>query len=252
MTHHAVIFDLDGTLLNTEECLDTCIIRAITALLGAAPTPAQLDQVRGFPDHGPNSWPQRMLALLGAPPTITPEQLFAAADAHFEELIKTTPKMPGAGAAVAALAAARIPMALCTSSMRHHVALKRLPHEAMFAAVCGGNPGPRMVCVEDAGAQPKPHARPYLLAAALLGLPPSQCIAVEDSVPGITSAVAAGCMVVATPLPHLRARARELGAAVVLDSLEEWEGKVAHLLSPPPPDAAAAAAAASASGAAAI
>ena len=244
----ACIFDLDGTLLNTEECLDTCIVRAVTALLGAPPTAAQLDSVRGFPDHGEGSWPQRMLAQLGAAAAaagVTPARLFAAADAHFEELIKQTPKMPGAGEAVAALAAAGVPMALCTSSMRHHVALKRQPHEAMFAAVCGGNPGRLAVCVEDVGAEAKPHPRPYLAAAALLGLPPAQCIAVEDSEPGITAAVAAGCFVVATPLPHLRQRAAALGAHLVLDSLLEWQARVAPLLAHAGAHAAGAGAAAS-------
>jgi beta-phosphoglucomutase-like phosphatase (HAD superfamily) len=245
----ACIFDLDGTLLDTEECLDTCIVRAVTSLLGAPPTAAQLNSVRGFPDHGADSWPVRMLAQLGAPASVTPALLFSTADAHFEELIKLTPKMPGAGEVVAALAAAGVPMALCTSSMRHHVALKRLPHEAMFAAVCGGNPGRLQVCVEDVGAEAKPHARPYLAAAALLGLPPAQCVAVEDSVPGITAAVAAGCYVVATPLPHLRERARALGAHVVLDSLLEWQDRVAPLLTPGHAVSPAASAASSGAGA---
>ena len=34
----ACIFDLDGTLLDTEECLDTCFVRAVTSLLGAPPS----------------------------------------------------------------------------------------------------------------------------------------------------------------------------------------------------------------------
>ena len=227
---HGVIFDLDGTLLNTEDCLDTCIIRAVTSLLGRAPPSAALDAVRGLPDFGAVSWPARMLEELGAPPELTPAQLFHEADSHFATLIQSTPKMPGAGETVAALARAGVPMCLATSSMRHHVVLKRVAHEAMFSAVCGGNPGPRMVCVEDVGAEAKPHPRPYLAAAALLGLQPHQCIAVEDSAPGIASAVAAGCYVVATPLPHLRDRARELGAHAVLTSLLEWEARVAPLL----------------------
>ena len=220
----AVIFDLDGTLMNTEAALDACIVRAIRALLDRDTPHEALDHVRGLPDHGPESWPVRMLAFLGAPPTVTPAALFAESDRHFEAMIQTSPKMPGAGETVAALQAARVPMALATSSMRHHVALKRLRHEAMFAALS------HLVCVEDVAPLAKPHPRPYELAAELLGLRPSECVAVEDSEPGIRAAVAAGCFVVATPLPRLRDAARALGAHVVLDSLLEWEERVAPLL----------------------
>lgn len=226
----AVIFDLDGTLLDTEACLDACIVRAVKTLLDKTPSDAMLDAVRGLPDHGERSWPKLMLSQLAAPASITPEALFEESDRHFEGLIQTAPAMPGAAATVAALAAAGVPMCLATSSMRHHVALKRLAHEAMFSAVCSGNPGSRAVCVEDVGAEAKPHPRPYQMAAALLGLQPSQCIAVEDSVPGVTSAVAAGCYVVATPLPHLREAVAALGAHCVLTSLLEWDAKVAPML----------------------
>jgi beta-phosphoglucomutase-like phosphatase (HAD superfamily) len=70
-----------------------------------------------------------MLEELGAPPELTPAQLFHEADSHFAALIQTTPKMPGAGETVAALARAGVPMCLATSSMRHHVVLKRVAHE---------------------------------------------------------------------------------------------------------------------------
>lgn len=51
------------------------------------------------------------------------------------------------------------------------------------------------VCADDIS-HPKPDPEPYLKAAALLGLPPSVCVAVEDSEPGVTSAVAAGMTVI--------------------------------------------------------
>jgi beta-phosphoglucomutase-like phosphatase (HAD superfamily) len=45
----------------------------------------------------------------------------------------------------------------------------------------------------------KPHPEPYLTAAAELGVAPEECVAVEDSNTGATSAVAAGCTVVCVP-----------------------------------------------------
>jgi HAD superfamily hydrolase (TIGR01509 family) len=57
------------------------------------------------------------------------------------------------------------------------------------------------ICADDIG-HPKPHPEPYLKAAVLLGLAPSVCVAVEDSEPGVASAVAAGMTVImVTPAP---------------------------------------------------
>ena len=47
--------------------------------------------------------------------------------------------------------------------------------------------------------QNKPLPRPYEQAAELLGVDPRYCVAVEDSVTGVTSAVAAGCTVLVVP-----------------------------------------------------
>ena len=46
----------------------------------------------------------------------------------------------------------------------------------------------------------KPHPEPYLSAAAQLGVPIAECVALEDSEPGVASAVAAGATVFALPL----------------------------------------------------
>ena len=45
----------------------------------------------------------------------------------------------------------------------------------------------------------KPHPDPYLLAAELLGVPPADCVALEDSAAGATSARTAGCRTVVVP-----------------------------------------------------
>ncbi len=59
-----------------------------------------------------------------------------------------------------------------------------------FAAVVTG----------DAVTLGKPHPEPYLRAAELLGVDSAECVAVEDSPPGVASAEAAGCRVLAVPL----------------------------------------------------
>jgi beta-phosphoglucomutase-like phosphatase (HAD superfamily) len=55
-----------------------------------------------------------------------------------------------------------------------------------------------LVCAEDVTAT-KPDPEPYLLAAKLVGVPPGDCFALEDSPSGVASAEAAGCRVIAVP-----------------------------------------------------
>src|SRR5690606_10585539 len=51
----------------------------------------------------------------------------------------------------------------------------------------------------DTVSRGKPHPEPYLRAAGALGLDPSDCLAIEDSDTGATSAAAAGCVVLCVP-----------------------------------------------------
>lgn len=212
-----MIFDLDGTLLDTERVLDECIIEACQSELGIAPSDEQLRAVRGLADHGEGSWPSALLASLGRAPACA-EALFAAVDALFVQRAACTPVMPGAERVVASLAARRAPLAVATSSMRHALAAKRAPHEASLFSHFRA-----FVCVEDVAPRAKPMPDAFVLAARRLGLQPRECVAVEDSVPGVTAALAAGCYVVATPIAGLAEAVRALGAHLVLESLDQWD-----------------------------
>ncbi|MFN8628829.1 MAG: HAD family hydrolase [Chloroflexota bacterium] len=66
--------------------------------------------------------------------------------------------------------------------------LRHLPPDA-FAAVIDA----------DRVRHAKPHPEAYLAAAAALGVDPAACVAIEDSEPGVVSAVAAGCTVIVVP-----------------------------------------------------
>jgi len=81
------------------------------------------------------------------------------------------------------LAAAGVPCALVTMSYR------KIAQQVVDAAPAGSL---RVLVTGDDVQHGKPHPEPYLKAAALLGVDPAQCVAVEDSVVGITSAEAAG------------------------------------------------------------
>ncbi|WP_338089545.1 HAD family phosphatase [Nocardioides lijunqiniae] len=100
------------------------------------------------------------------------------------------PWCPGAREMLLALREADVPMALVTMSYARFVApiLEQLPPGTFDVIVTG-----------DQVTQGKPHPEPYLTAAASLGLAPEDCVAVEDSTTGTTSAVSAGCQVLVIP-----------------------------------------------------
>ena len=90
---------------------------------------------------------------------------------------------PGAVQVLADLAAAGVPCAMVTMSYRKiaQIVVDGAPAGSFQALVTG-----------DDVQFGKPHPEPYLKAAALLGVDPANCVAIEDSVTGITSAEAAG------------------------------------------------------------
>jgi len=96
---------------------------------------------------------------------------------------------PGARELLAEVAAAGLPYALVTSSERPLA-------EAVLAGT--GFRFPVTVCGDDVSTT-KPDPAPYLLAAKLLEVMPGSCVALEDSLNGVASATAAGCAVVAVP-----------------------------------------------------
>jgi HAD superfamily hydrolase (TIGR01509 family) len=118
------------------------------------------------------------------------------------------PFRPGALALLADLRRDGVPCALVTMSYR------RLA-EAVVAAC---EPGTFATLVTgDEVAHGKPHPEPYLVGADAVGQPPHLCVALEDSLPGLRSAIAAGTRAVG--IPHI-VGLPETPGAVLIDSLE--------------------------------
>lgn len=108
-----------------------------------------------------------------------------------EQITDVVPWRPGARELLRELRDADIPTALVTMSRRHM---------ALEVAGALGFTGFDVVVAGDDVENAKPHPEPYLRAAELLGVEISACVALEDSEPGVASAVAAGARVVALPL----------------------------------------------------
>ena len=100
------------------------------------------------------------------------------------------PWRPGARELLEALRQASVPTALVTMSVRSMAddVVRAIPFEAFDVIVTG-----------DAVDNAKPHPEPYLAAAAALGVDVHDCVAIEDSPAGLTSAWSAGAVAVGVP-----------------------------------------------------
>lgn len=100
------------------------------------------------------------------------------------------PWRPGARELLAELKDAGVPMALVTMSVERMARqVADLVGFAAFDTIVAG----------DMVTNSKPHPEAYLVAADFLGVNPQHCVAVEDSVPGVAAAVASGAIVIGVP-----------------------------------------------------
>ena len=183
----AVVFDLDGVILQTEEVWDEERERFVRERGGRYDEQAQRDMM------GMSSleWSRYLHERLGVPDP--PEEINAEVVrrmiARYRERL---PLVPGAREAVRRLAA-RWPLALASSSNRPIIeAALELGGLARFF---------RATVSSEEVTRGKPAPDVYLEAAQRLGVEPARCAAIEDSASGIRSAKAAGMRVVAIPNP---------------------------------------------------
>lgn len=211
----AVIFDMDGTLLDTEAEHRRTMAEAATALGWPFSEALQLAMVGIHRDAN-----QIMLAEhFGADFPL--EQFYADSDLLFEAALEAAvPMRPGVEPTLARLASAGVPMAIATSTEAPH-ACRRLEKAGLLDYF-------DIVVTRNDVDRPKPHPEPYLLAARRLGVAVTDAVAVEDSYAGVRSAAAAGIATVMVPdlLPPTDAE-RGLVAAV-LPSLHDLAALILH------------------------
>jgi HAD superfamily hydrolase (TIGR01509 family) len=204
----AVVFDLDGLLLDTEQVWDE-VREALTRERGGRwHDRAQADMM----GMSSNEWSRYMHDELGlADP---PEELNRLVVERMQERYRERlPLVDGAVEAVRRIGA-RWPLGLASSSNRELIdlALAEMGVADLFRATLSSE--------EVERGKPAPDV--YLEAARGLGVEPEQAVAIEDSANGIRSAKAAGMRVIVIPNPHFPPSADVLAEAdLVLDALAE-------------------------------
>lgn len=198
----AVLWDMDGTLVDTEPYW-IAAEHDIVEEHGGTWTEELSHQLVGQDLLVAATFIRDNSAVDWSPERIVDEMLGRVIGKVREHI----PWRPGARELLAALKAEGVPSALVTMSWRSlaDAVLGALP-EGTFDVVVTG----------DEVSHGKPHPEPYRAAARLLGVSPEDCVAIEDSPTGVRSAVAAGVPTLA--VPHV-VSVPEMAGAVHLDSL---------------------------------
>ncbi len=183
----AVLWDLDGTLVDTEPYWIECEYELVEAHGGTwsdehahAIVGSDLrESARYIREHGNVDLPIDEIV----------NQLL---DGVIARVRRKVPWRPGARDLLAQLRTEKIPCALVTMSWRRlaDAIVGELPRGSFAATITG-----------DEVRRGKPHPEPYLAAARALSVSPRDCVALEDSPTGVRSATAAGCHVIA--IPHI-------------------------------------------------
>jgi HAD superfamily hydrolase (TIGR01509 family) len=203
----AVVFDCDGTLVDTESISDESH-RVVLRRRGYEVTDEDLQAIIGRPNHEVlDHWDARV------PGGVGDRDAFAEEDrVEFRRLFDAGVEVHrDAVDAVLALHAAGVPVGVCSSSRRAHV--------ERVLEVCGLTDVVRVVVGAEDTSEHKPTAAPYLEAARRLGVDASRCAAVEDTGVGVAAARAAGMWTVAVVRGHVP-RESLAAADVVTERLE--------------------------------
>ena len=183
----AVLFDMDGTLVDTEPYW-LATEHEVVERHGGTWSHEQGLRLVG---HDLLTAARIILDETGIP--VGPDALVGELVAGVVERMRRegTPWRPGAQALLARLLAAGVPCALVTMS-----------YAAVTTAVVEGSPAGTFATVVsgDQVTHGKPHPEPYLTAASRLGVDVHRCVAIEDSPVGTTSALASGARTIAVPL----------------------------------------------------
>lgn len=182
----AVLWDMDGTLVDTEPLWMQAEIDLVARFGGTWTHEQALTLVGNGLETS-----AAILQEAGVQMSV-PDIIDHLTDAVMQTLIADGPtRRPGALDLLTAVRAAGVRCAMVTMSLRRMA--------EVVAQSFPGSPFEFIVSGDDA-TRPKPYPDPYLQACEQLGVNPARCVAIEDSPTGVRSAVSAGVATVGVPL----------------------------------------------------
>ena len=187
----AIVFDLDGTCLSTEQLI-VDVARRVLQRKGSSLTKEALEQSIGKPPL--DAW-QSTIDALGL--EASAEDLYAESEAELTEHWHNASYMPGALRLIHHLRGqtASLKIGLATSTPRAVLAKKiqnkPLLQRVFQAVVCGDD--------DDIRGRGKPHPACFLKVCSLLSVEPSRTLVFEDAPSGLVAALEAGCHCVYVP-----------------------------------------------------
>jgi beta-phosphoglucomutase len=205
----AVLFDMDGVLVDSEPIINAAAIRAL-AEFGITARPADFEP---FVGAGEDRYVGGVAELHGR--TFVPEMKRRTYDFYLKLLPEMGKAFPGAADLVELLHRRGIPCAVASSADRVKVeanltSVLRIPLDRFAAIVTG----------EDV-ARRKPHPDIFLEAARRLDMPPPACCVIEDAVNGVEAAKAGGMRCVAVTTSFAAEALTAAGADVVRRAIRE-------------------------------
>jgi pseudouridine-5'-monophosphatase len=213
----AVLFDLDGVLLDTEPLYTKGIQQVVSAWGKVYDWSIKRDMIGRSELEGARV----LISRLELPVSI--EEYMALREPALLALFANAPHMQGAPELVQALAERSVPMAVATSSKASLFQLKSTPHgffSAFQSIVCGDDPEVKAL---------KPAPDIFLTAARRIAQVPAECLVIEDSPAGVRAAKSAGMQVIAIPDPGLGDDAVAAADLVVHDYVELTRAVLAAL-----------------------
>jgi HAD superfamily hydrolase (TIGR01509 family) len=206
--YRAVVFDMDGVLTDSEPAFHA----AFNDILARYGKHIDLDEYAQFVGGATAETWAGIIALKQLPLALD-EAIEIYEPPLMQRLREPRPPLPGARELIDRLRARGVPVGLCTASYSRWVdaILGGARLDGLFDALSTAD---MVECT-------KPHPAPYLLAASQLGVAPEACIAIEDSVNGVTSAMRAGMYVLQLRATSTSAPPVE-GVHGLLSSLDEF------------------------------
>lgn len=180
----AILFDMDGTLIESEDRTDAAVCALLTEHGLVAPANFDLSSFHGV------TWAAIARSLVERWSVLDGVDVAAVLQGHFHQTFITDPPRSITGAVAAVTqGAASLPVAIVTSSNRETLAL--VLEQLQITDIINAT-----VCAEDCS-ESKPSPEPFVRAAKRLNVMPERCLIFEDSMAGVQAGIAAGAAVIA-------------------------------------------------------